>query len=105
MAKELEGLMSESIEKMDNLMKESYLDSQKRMLEHCDIPDEINQEQINSLNELLGYYAAFKQMVMDWAKLEDRRNEELSKKLDRLQSKLANIEDMERCSLPRKKCC
>lgn len=105
MARDLESIMSESIKNMDDLMKKSYLDSQKQMIEHCDIPDEINQEQINSLNELLGYYAAFKQMVMDWARLEDERHQELSKKLDRLQSKLANIEDMERCNLPRKKCC
>lgn len=104
MAKDLEIIMSESMKKMDDLMKKSYLDSQKRMLEHVDIPEEINQEQIDSLNELLGYYAIFKQIVTDWAKLEDQRHDELSKKLDRIQSKLANLEDRERYDLPRKKC-
>lgn len=103
MAKQLEETMESSMSKLEEMMKDELNDLLFKYQEG--LPEKIGEEDIKGINEGLAYYHLFKEMIMEWAAVEDARYAELSKKLDRIQSKLANIEDMERCSLPRKKCC
>ena len=64
------------------------------------LPEQIGEEDLKGINEGLAYISIFKTMLKDWAELEDKRYEEISKKLDRIQSKI----DGGRYELPKKKC-
>lgn len=103
MAKQLEETMESSMSKLEEMMKDELKDLVFKYQEG--LPEKIGEEDIKGINEGLAYYHLFKEMVMEWAAIEDKRYEEMSKKLDRIQSKIGEI-DRERYGLPveKKKC-
>lgn len=90
MNNELENKMMKSMSKMEEAIKDELKDIVFDKYSE-DLPEKIGEEDLKGINEGLAYLSIFKTMLKDWAALEDKRYEEMSKKLDRILSKIDTL--------------